>query len=744
MRRLPKLRTDLIVSKHRQGDQTVFVVKDPVTNRFFRFVAFQYYVATHLDGETPLESIRASLAARFNRPVNLESVEAFVERLDRSGLLEDERARAPDMPHVPEQKGLLYYKIPLVNPGRWFDALYRRVRFCFSTWFTAVSLVWMALAVLAVTSDWDACVKEFLSLLRLEPTLLLSIYLTLLFVVTVHEIAHGLAVHHFGGRVRDAGTLFMYFQWCFYTDVSDSYLFPSKRARTVVMLAGVYSGALIASTAAVLWRITDPFSWLHHAGFLVMCVAGTNLIFNFNPLIKLDGYYILNDWVDIPNLRQKAFGFLSARIRSVLGLVPGRIIPASRRDRFIYIAYGVTASVYSGGLILLFALLVKDAAIEYAPELALFGFVLGTVAAVKKSVNPSDSNAVTPDERMPRRARRVSGRTYVWLGLLALALICMIFIDMELRVSAPFELRAVRHTVIRAEVEGQLDRIFVDEGDTVQAGQVLARLSTRDIDARLRAAQAEYERAEAELALLKSGARQEEIDHAQAVLHQAQAGLEAARKASERAEALARQEVIAPETLDEARTALALKQAEVEQAHSRLNLLKAGARPEEIDAKLAEIQGLKSTMAYLEEQRRLCTITSPMTGIVTTRYFKERRNEYVEIGDPVCELIDHRALRVEIAVPEREVGDVRAGFPVKLKARGYPSLSFEGRVTAISPVASDREGEPVLLVESEIPNGDGTLKAGMTGSARIYCGQRPVGALMLRRIVRYIRTEFWW
>jgi Cu(I)/Ag(I) efflux system membrane fusion protein len=94
-------------------------------------------------------------------------------------------------------------------------------------------------------------------------------------------------------------------------------------------------------------------------------------------------------------------------------------------------------------------------------------------------------------------------------------------------------------------------------------------------------------------------------------------------------------------------------------------------------------------------------------------------------------------------VPENEIGDVRVGQPVVLKARSFPGRTFQGRVTAISPVATENPLEKVVTVRSEIENPDLLLRPGMSGNAKIIAGDRRIGELLTRRIVRLVRVEFW-
>ncbi|MBI4550905.1 MAG: efflux RND transporter periplasmic adaptor subunit [Candidatus Latescibacteria bacterium] len=741
----PKLRSDLVCREQHQHGRVWFVLKDPMTNKYFRCTAFQYSVATRLDGNTSLSAIQASLSERLGKPVRLESLETFVSRLARFGLIE--QAGAPestdqDASRPPFLRRLLYIKLRAFDPGRLFDRLYPWFAFCFSSAFVVFSIGIVLLAAWGLASDWEGWVGQFHELVRLKGTFLLSLYVILSLILTVHELAHGLACRHFGGEVHEAGFLLIYFQPCFYTDVSDVWLFRTRRERMLVMLAGVYSGMLVWAGAALVWRVTAPETSLNHVSFLVMVVAGTSLLFNFNPLLKFDGYYLLSDLVGIPNLRQKAFGYLSARVKAML--VPsssqaGRVSP---RERRLYVSYGLLACLYSAGLIGSLLFQAEEFLVANYQELGVVGFLLLMGAVLGQPVK--EATRVTGAVFREHRSRFIAPRNLLLLAGGGIVILGGFFIRMELRVSSSCQLRAVERAVVRARIAGQLDSLYVEEGDTVQAGRVLARLSTRDLDAELRTVQARRAQAQAQLALLKKGARPEEIEQARFAVEQAQTSLHAAENAFNRASALAQQRVIAAEALDAARTELAIKQAEAEQARSQLNLLLAGSRPESIDAVNAEVRGLTATLDHLHEQKRLTGIVSPMAGVITTRFLKEKRDAYVAVGDTICELVDQRRMLVEMPVPEREVGDVREGFPVKLKVQGFPSMSFFGTVTAIAPTATEVGGRQTVLVQSRLLNETGVLKPGMTGNAKIYCGQRRIGALVLRRVVRYIRTEFWW
>ena len=139
-------------------------------------------------------------------------------------------------------------------------------------------------------------------------------------------------------------------------------------------------------------------------------------------------------------------------------------------------------------------------------------------------------------------------------------------------------------------------------------------------------------------------------------------------------------------------------------------------------------------------------VVSPHDGVITTPRMNEKIGQLVSKGTLIAEVHDLHTVEAEIAVPEQEIADVQVGQPVVLKARSYPTERFEGTVTAIAPAAGkpdDALGQKVIRVITKIDNAPLLLKSQMTGNAKIYSDKRSIAELITRRLVRYLRVEFW-
>src|SRR5262249_41300394 len=182
---------------------------------------------------------------------------------------------------------------------------------------------------------WDAAVLAWLALLT---------------VTTLHEFAHGLTCKHHGGEGHAIGFLLLFFLPCFYCNVSDAWLFKEKSKRLWVTLAGGYCDLCLWALAVFVWRLTEPNNFVHFLSWVVLTVSGVRIFLNFNPLLKLDGYYLLSDWLEVPNLRQRSLDHFQARLRRLLWGAPP---PAGELRGRLLLAFGLAAWLFSVGFLAL-------------------------------------------------------------------------------------------------------------------------------------------------------------------------------------------------------------------------------------------------------------------------------------------------------------------------------------------------------------------------------------------------------
>jgi multidrug resistance efflux pump len=577
-----------------------------------------------------------------------------------------------------------------------------------------------------------------------QPGALLMAWFTLVAVIVGHELAHGLTCKRFGGSVHEIGMLLIYLQPAMYCNVSDAWLFPEKRKRLLVTLAGAWFEVLCWAFATLFWRLTEPGTIPNFLALVVATTLGIKSLFNLNPLIKLDGYYLLSDFLEIPNLRGKAFHYIgSCFARLWRGKQEHRQLDS--RHRRIYWMYGLLAAVYStwllGFILLSFGAFLVARYQGWGATLFAAFVITFFRGPLRKGVHLLASHFVA-DKSILRAMKRLARLTVI----LALASAALFFIKTDFKVSGEFTILPIHNADIRAEVEGIIEEIVHDEGDVVNAGDLIARLSDRDYRAELEKVKAEHAEKDAKLKMLKAGARAEELELARTTVTKGQQRVKHSKSLLDMEKALYEDKLSSKKDFEAAAEIAALRESELEESKGTLKLLLAGARPEEIEATEAELTRLNAQIKYLQSQLERLRIISPIAGVVTTHRLKERLGTNLKKGELFAQVHQVKTVNAEIAIPENEISEVHVGQPVLLKARAYIDQSFRGKVISTSPVGIQSTNGPAqrhFIVVTELDNQHQMLRPEMTGNAKISCGTRQLYQIVFRRLIRFIRVEFW-
>jgi multidrug efflux pump subunit AcrA (membrane-fusion protein) len=524
-------------------------------------------------------------------------------------------------------------------------------------------------------------------------------------------------------------------------------------------------------------------------------VCGIQTLFNFNPLLKLDGYYLLSDLLEIPNLHQRARDAFTGRLRQLLWGAP--LAEPEPRGRLL-LGFGLATWLYS---LIFLALMLAALGGFFGTRWAWAG--LGGVAAVGLVGTRSLLRGFS-DGEVRNMIRLRHKRTAVWLLALGGMAAGLFLIRIEDRAGGPFQVRPRTRAEVRAPVAGFLREVYCDEGDHVYPGSPVARLEVPDLASRLAQKRAEVREAGAKLRLLEAGPRPEEVveqrhrverarawhDRARQDLKRlrevfekelarldkqvslCQAEWSAARDAARRAQPLvgsavsseqyqeirrrcevcqaqleqARAEKLAREARGalEAETELARRERELADVQATLTLLEACPRAEEVAAERARLDRLQDEVRYLEQVQDKLPIHSPVPGVVTTPRLKEKVGQYLREGELIGVVEDPAGLEAEITLDEQDVGRVRPGQAVALRARACSSETLRTEVSRVAPAAARGDAQSTVTVNCPLAGGPFPLRPGLTGYARVSTGPRPVGAILADRALRWFRTEFWW
>jgi len=746
---LPKLRTDLVISRQERAGKTLYVLKDPISERFFQLGEKEFFIASALNGTRGPDEVVRLFEEKFRATMSTRVLRSFVARLADVGFLEGtepaptKSTRFKPRP-VAYHKGLSRYfmiTVKAFDPDRLLEAITDRLRFAYTWWFVAAALAALSLAAFVAVSNRSTIWGGMSNVFQFRN--LLMAWIGVLLVGVIHELAHATTCRHFGGRVREMGVLLFYFQPCLFSNVSDAWLFGKKAHRMWVTFAGGFVEMIMWGVSVLVWRVTAPETWIHHLAFILMAASGLTILFNFNPLIRLDGYYLLSDYLEIPNLRQKAFAYIRSLFeRRLLGLRVAEK-PLSLREKRIYVSYGLIAIAYTAGLLGFVLYRLSRFLVNTYGWWALALVVVGALYAARNQVKEAvkDASEKVEDHKEEVLSKR---RIRLFPIVILLLLVVLFFVPWPLKIKGDFVLLAQDRATVRTEIEGTIAEVHCREGDRVRAGDPIVALADVEIEAALKQTDAEIDEAEARLELLKKGARPEEIQRARSEVKAAEVSLELERSNFERAKELLDKELISLDEFERAKSTVELREQELEGARAELALLLSGSRPEEIREAEATVERLRAERELLDYQKGIAVIRAPISGVVVTPFMDQLADVYVEPGDEICEIADCSVMIAEIAVPEKEVGDVAIGKEVKIKAKSFPSKSFYGTVASIAQKADPGEKQHYVTVRSHIQNPDSILRPGMTGKAKIYSRRSSPLRIVIRRIVRSIRTEFWW
>src|SRR5258706_1486489 len=567
------LKNDLIVSRHDNPEGIFYVIKDPSTERFFRFKEIENYIAQQCDGQTSKEIICHRAEEKFNVCLTEQNIDQFINKLRGIGLLVDKNS---EQPLLKKNKwrltgDIFYLRCPLFNPDVFFDWLLPKVRFLSTRAFIVTCAGLVVLAVNITIISWGAIVHEFYGLLRLE--FLVQAWLMIVGVVTLHEFAHGLTCKHFGGHVREMGFILIYFQPAFYCNVSDAWLFPQKAHRMWVTFAGAFFEIFLWAIATITWRVTDPETTVNHAALVVTVTSAFKIFFNMNPLIKLDGYYLLCDWMDMPNLRQRAVEYFNGRVKNVFGFSPATLPDVNPRLRKVFVIYSILSVLYIYWILCKIGLSFGNFLTHNYQGWGLTICAASVGVVFRKPLGRVFSPVASG-------MRSVSGlipmRTPIkWLVLLAGLITALCLTRMPLKISGPFTVLPLHNADVRAEAEGIIQEIYVNEGDEVKTGALMARLADRDYNAERRKTKADIEAKQAELRLLKSGAKPEEIEIVKNQITKTQELLMYARNQVNRNQTLMNQKYISISVFEDSKPLATVRELGLQESQGKRLLLHA-------------------------------------------------------------------------------------------------------------------------------------------------------------------------
>jgi putative peptide zinc metalloprotease protein len=486
------------VNKQRFRGQDWYVLRDTYTQRFFRVTPQGYAFLSRLAPQRTVEQVWEScLRDMPAQAPGQEEVIQLLAQMHQSNLLYHDTPSdsLTIFTRYREHKqrefqgkvlGFLSIRIPLWDPNRWLDGQrglsHALVSVPMALLFGAL-LLWGGATALAQS---DRLWSQTEGLFVFDNLVLL--YLCMAVMKALHELGHAHVVKRFGGEVHTFGIMLLMGLPLPYVDATGSWSFRDRHARALVGAAGIIVELVLAALGALVWAHTGP-GLVNSLAFNVMVIGSvSSLLFNGNPLLRFDAYYVLSDLVDIPNLYQRAgqqWKYLADRY--LLGTAKVESPARDGAERAWLVGYGVASFCYR---VVIFTTILVVLADVWLPLAVVFGVTLTVMAVVMPGHKLWKHLRGPATLRNRRRAVGVTGL------LFALLLVLLVWLPLPDAIRAPGVVESTESTQIVTGVAGRLDKIEAEHGSRVVPGQVLVRLRNPELDWEIEAAAAAVTEAE--------------------------------------------------------------------------------------------------------------------------------------------------------------------------------------------------------------------------------------------------------
>jgi putative peptide zinc metalloprotease protein len=502
----PRLAVHANIIRQSLGDRTVFVLEDPASTQYFRLSEAAYWWLGLLDGKRTVHEAWTIAGTQLGEhaPTQRECVE-LLARLQFFGLLEGDGPVASDMvaqrhaQHAATKRqrrlGMgISLTVPLFNPEPFLEAT-KALWKAFYSWIgLALWTILVGVALYCVFSKPDALFSQFNRVL--DPANLAWMGLILIFLRAWHELGHAAACKALGARTTEVGIMLVMFVFPFpYCDATTAWRLPETRKRIIVSAGGVYFETILAALAAILWWKSEP-GLLRTLSYNTMLLSGlTTFVFNLNPLLRYDGYYILADLTGIANLWQRSRDLLTFLIEKyafgVKALKPPLI--TTTREFWFVLIYAILSVPYR--LLVTFTIVFI---IWSNPTYMTLGAVLAVLAAVMFIFLPVGKGFTYLFGSIKLMGQRPRAFAVCAVTLLAI-FISVGIIPAPSAGYAPAVIRAQREEPVRVGEAGFVEQIHAHAGARINKGDPLFTLRNPEVTANLALAQASYAEALARL-----------------------------------------------------------------------------------------------------------------------------------------------------------------------------------------------------------------------------------------------------
>jgi len=496
-----KLRPDLQIFKQSENSARAWIVRDPVSSKYFSFSNEEFEILSCLNGDSTTQSVQSSFESRFApKQLPIPLLNQFLSQLHRHGLvLSSHAGQAEVLLRRREQSrserfwgqlaSPLAIRVGSFDPTRWLDRIYPWARPLFSKSAILTYFILVMAALTLLVWEWQSIRLRLPQIEQwLGPKNWLWLAVVLMITKIMHELGHALVCKHFGGHCREMGVLILAGTPCLYCDVSDSWVLPSRWHRLAIAAAGIATEWVLASVCLFLWWYLQPGLVQNLClNVVAICSLGTFLL-NANPLMRLDGYFIFSDLLGQSNLWQRS--------RSALGKYSRRFFfgPPRKKNRpeadepWWLAPYGMASMVYQVCLLvgLLYWVYRVFTPAGFTPLAHAIGglSLAGICIAPLRRLARFFSNPIAADSITPKRWGRAS-------AIVAGLLIAAFWLPLPCRLTVPATLQIADAKRVYVSMPGRLIE-SASIGQTLQPGDLIARLENLEVQKELQQVEGQW------------------------------------------------------------------------------------------------------------------------------------------------------------------------------------------------------------------------------------------------------------
>jgi putative peptide zinc metalloprotease protein len=479
---LPRLRSHVEIHRHEYRDDVWYILQDHVSGRSQRFSPAVYRFVGLMDGKLTVQQLWDAVTeqAGDQAPTQDEVIRLLGQLHSADALITDATPDSRELfrRYQRQQRSTikqrlwtpLAIRIPLFDPDKFLERTMPVAR-VFLNRFTVV--IWLAVvitaAVLAVV-NWSGLTENVVDR-ALTPENLLLLWFIYPIVKSLHELGHAYLAKMFGGEVHEIGVMFLVLMPVPYVDVSSIWGFRDKRKRMAVGAAGIAVEMFLGSLALFVWLMVESGT-AHAIAYNVILISGVStLLFNGNPLLRFDGYYVFADAIEIPNLGARSTQYLGYLIqRYLLGVKDAESPATSNWEKGWFVGYGVAAFLYRIYIMFVIVLYIGGRFFAVGVVLATWAIITQAIIPIGKSMRFMFNS---PKLRTNRRRANSVAVTFVASVIFLLFLMPAPYWTKVEGVTWPSD-----KSQVRAETDGFVVELLVDERIRVTKGQPIIR--TRD------------------------------------------------------------------------------------------------------------------------------------------------------------------------------------------------------------------------------------------------------------------------